>query len=63
MKEVIMVFKPGGQVKILAEGIAGKGTAAFTESIAKELGQIEERHKGTEHLQNPEKRQVQQGQG
>jgi hypothetical protein len=31
----------------MAEGPNGKGTEKFTENLAKELGMIQERHKGS----------------
>jgi hypothetical protein len=46
MKEVMLVFKPGGRVAIFAEGPRGVGTEKFTEDLAKALGKVEERHKG-----------------
>ena len=49
MKEVILIIQKGGKVKILAEGANGKGTEAFTEKLAGEMGRIEERHKGIHH--------------
>jgi hypothetical protein len=60
MKEVILKIS-GGEVKIHAEGAAGQGTASFTEGLAKDLGKIEERHKGMDHAINTEKPQVKQG--
>ena len=48
MREVILVIKDG-KMKILAEGTNGKGTEAFTEKLAKDIGTIEERHKGSHH--------------
>lgn len=50
MKRVILKFGRGGRVKILAEGQAGNGTEKFTESLAKSLGEIKERHKGWHHV-------------
>lgn len=46
MKEVMLVFKPGGKIGIFAEGPRGAGTEDFTADLAKALGRIEERHKG-----------------
>jgi hypothetical protein len=63
MKEIILVIQKGGKVKILAEGQAGQGTAEFTEKLAKDLGQIEERHKGTHHAVHGEKQQQSLGTG
>lgn len=61
MKEIKLVFGKGGKMKILAGGTKGTGTANFTEKLAKELGQIEERHKGTTHEETQENNQVKQG--
>jgi hypothetical protein len=44
MKEIKMIFKPGGKCVIDAHGLKGEGTAKFTEELAKELGEIKERH-------------------
>ena len=46
MKEVMILIQKGGKVKIFAEGPHGAGTEEFTQSLAEELGEIEERHKG-----------------
>ena len=46
MKEIKLIIGKGGKTKILAKGPAGKGTEQFTEKLAKEMGEIEERHKG-----------------
>lgn len=62
MKEIRVVIA-GGKAKILAEGPAGKGTAGFTEKLAKDLGEIEERHKGVEHVAQEHRGEIQQGQG
>lgn len=48
MKQVICRIK-GDKCKIQAEGMQGKGTEAFTEKLAKDLGEIVERHKGHHH--------------
>lgn len=48
-KEVRVIIT-GGEVKIKAEGVAGQGTAGFTEDLAKGLGKIEERHVGMDHV-------------
>lgn len=61
MKEIKLVFGKGGRTKILAGGSKGAGTAALTEKIAKELGQTEERHKGTEFEQTNTGNEVKQG--
>jgi hypothetical protein len=55
MKEVRLKFVRGGCVQILAEGPNGKGTEKFTESLAKSLGSIKERHKGHHHSHVHEK--------
>jgi len=49
MKEVKVVIGKGGRTKILADGPHGAGTEKFTESLAKEMGTIVERHKGHFH--------------
>lgn len=49
MKEVKVVIGKGGRAKVLADGPHGAGTEKFTESLAKELGTIVERHKGLHH--------------
>lgn len=46
MKEIKLIIGRGGKVKILAKGTKGKGSEQFTEKLAKDLGEIEERHKG-----------------
>ena len=46
MKEIKLVFSKGGRVKIHAAGQKGQGTAQFTEKLAKDLGLVEERHRG-----------------
>ena len=51
MKEVKVVFGSGGRVKLLAEGVNGKGTKDFTLELAKSLGRIVERHRGPQHVQ------------
>jgi len=60
MKEIILKIS-GGQVKIFAEGVKGQGTAEFTEKLAKDLGKIEERHKGHDHVHQENQNQVKQG--
>lgn len=54
MKEIKINIAKGGRTKILAKGTNGIGTENFTEKLAKELGSIEERHKGGsyEHTQS-----------
>lgn len=49
MKQVKLCIGKEGRVRILAEGPLGQGTERFTESLAKELGDIVERHKGHHH--------------
>jgi hypothetical protein len=62
MKQIKLVFGKSGNVKILAPGSAGAGTAEFTEKLAKELGVVEERHKGTNYEHSEEKAQAKQEQ-
>lgn len=45
MKEIKLVFGKGGKVQILTDAIKGKGTEGFTEKLAKDLGETEERHR------------------
>jgi len=59
MKEIILKIKDG-EVKIFDEGVKGQGTAAFTEGLAKDLGKIEERHKGHDHVHQENQNQVKQ---
>lgn len=59
MKEIILRIKDG-EVKIFAEGVKGQGTAEFTEALAKELGKIEERHKGHDHVHQHDQAKVRQ---
>jgi hypothetical protein len=58
VKEVKLVFGKGGRVKILAEGMKGKGTENFTMKLAQELGRVVERHKGPHHVHVDEKTEV-----
>lgn len=60
MKEIILKIS-NGEVKIMAEGAKGQGTAEFTEKLAKELGKIEERHKGHDHVHQHGQNEVKQG--
>jgi hypothetical protein len=61
-KEIKLVIGRGGRTKILAGGVKGQGTADFTESLADELGNTEERHKGNTYEKHPEvKGQQKQG--
>jgi len=55
--EIKLVIGRGGCVKILDKA---KNSAAFTEKLAKELGQIEERHKGSEYSTDSQNQQVKQ---
>lgn len=61
MKQVKLKFASGGRVRILAEGPNGKGTEQFTESLAKDLGRIVERHKGHHHTHTGVDTHVHQG--
>ena len=60
-KEIKIVVGKGGKIKILAEGAKGQGTAAFTEKLAKELGETEERHKGETYESSHQDNTVDQG--
>ena len=61
MREIKIVIGKGGRTKILAPGSKGQGTKKFTEDLAKELGDIEERHKGENYEKTEQKGQVNQG--
>ena len=61
MKEIKIVIKRGGKVVINAKGMAGAGTEIFTEKLAKDLGAVEERHKGQNYGENHASQQVSQG--
>ena len=50
MKQVKLQIMNGGLVKILAHGTFGEGTSEFTKSLATDLGEIKERHKGHHHV-------------
>ena len=50
-----------GKTKILAKGSGGVGTEAFTEKLAKELGEIEERHRAHGYSSNETQDKVKQG--
>lgn len=52
MKQVKLIIAKAGRVRILAHGTYGQGTAQFTESLARDLGEIVERHQGTHHTHN-----------
>jgi hypothetical protein len=49
MKQVKLTCLKGGRVKIDAHGTFGEGTSEFTMSLANDLGEIIERHKGSWH--------------
>jgi hypothetical protein len=55
--EVRLIISKGGKVKILDKA---KNAAGFTEKLAKELGQVEERHKGGSYETVGNQQQVQQ---
>lgn len=57
MAEIKLIIPKGGKVKILDKG---KNAAAFTEKLAKELGSIEERHKGGHFEENTTTQNVEQ---
>jgi hypothetical protein len=58
MREIKIVISKGGKLKMLDKD----GTSAqFTEKLAKELGQTEERHKGGNYTQNEQNTEIQQG--
>lgn len=61
MKEIKIVVGKGGKIKILAKGQKGTGTAQFTEKLAKELGDVEERHKGETYESTHQDNTVDQG--
>ena len=52
MKQVKIICGNGGRVRILAHGTFGLGTAEFTLRLGKALGEIIERHQGTQHVHN-----------
>jgi hypothetical protein len=55
--EIKLIIGRGGKVKILDKA---KNAAGFTEKLAKELGQVEERHKGGSYEGVNNQQQVQQ---
>lgn len=66
MKEIKLTFGPGGQVKVLDQGIkkgGGTGSAKFTEKLGEELGDIEERHKGETYEHTSQEQQLEQREG
>lgn len=60
MKQVKLAIGSGGRVKILAHGTFGKGTEKFTMDLAKDLGEIVERHQGHHHTHEDERAEVHQ---
>jgi hypothetical protein len=65
MKEIKLTFGPGGRVKVLDNGLkkgGGTGSTKFTEKLAEELGEIEERHKGETYEQTSQEQQIEQRQ-
>lgn len=58
-KEIKLIIK-GGRVKVLAKGSSAQEAANFTEKLAKDLGDIEERHKGGQYEQTQDRQQVKQ---
>jgi hypothetical protein len=60
VKQIKLVFGKSGNTKILAPGSAGKGTEQFTEKLAKELGELTERHRGETYNHIAEQQQVKQ---
>jgi len=59
-KEIKIVIGKGGKVKMLADKASSGETAAFTEKLAKELGEIEERHKSGHVVSNETKNELKQ---
>ena len=55
--EIRLIVSKGGRVKILDKG---GSNAQFTEKLAKDLGKVEERHKGSSFEQNNTQQQVEQ---
>ena len=60
MSEIKIVIGRNGKVKIQNPG---GSDASFTEKLAKDLGNIEERHKGVVYSPQETKNQQEQGQG
>ena len=60
MKEIKITSGKGGKTKILAPGEKGQGTSNFTEKLAKDLGQTEERHNGHDYDQNTNSNEIKQ---
>ena len=61
MKEIKLIIGKGGKTEILAKGMKGKGTEKFTEKLAKEMGEIEERHKAQTYGTSEQGQEVEQG--
>jgi hypothetical protein len=55
--EVRLIISKGGRVKILDKA---KNAAGFTEKLAKDLGQVEERHKAQDYTTDSRNQQVKQ---
>lgn len=62
MKEIKLIFGKGGRVKVLDQGLkkSGGSSAKFTEKLAEELGEIEERHKGEVFEEQTDQQQIEQ---
>lgn len=58
-KEIKLIVK-GGKVKVLAKGASAQEAASFTEKLSKELGEIEERHKGGHYNETQQDQQLKQ---
>lgn len=52
MKEIKLTFGRGGKVRMKANKSSAVEMSAFTEKLAKNLGNIEERHVGGQHQGN-----------
>ena len=55
--EIKLIVSKGGRVKILDKG---GSNARFTEKLAKDLGKVEERHRGGVYNQTNNQQQVDQ---
>ncbi len=60
MREIKIKFSKGGKVQINAAKVTANEVANFTEKLAKELGTVEERHKGEQFETGHNTQQVQQ---
>lgn len=60
MKEIKIRFGKGGKTKITSDKASAGDSAQFTEKLAKELGSIEERHKGGQYHSQGGEQQVEQ---